>query len=217
MRVTPACLHSSASLQGIALTTWSICKSHHQKPPTLSGVGLLKGHLSITSPSRSGHAGSGEEQGSMHSPAAPRPSPPARQSEQRCCCTQRRHQLLPPNLERVSAPLVAQHVRFNVSTPAAGRERRCPEPGQQAGGGLCEMHAAALCQQPRHVSLRRRHRHGTGLAGADRDGGAGSRRLWTSSFSVTGHCISSGHTPRAGFTFLSVVFKALLAATTNDA
>lgn len=88
---------------------------------------------------------------------------------------------------------------------------------QQAGGGLCEMHEAALCQQPRHVSLHRRHRHGTGLAGADRDGGAGSRRLWTSSFSVTGHCISSGHTPRAGFTFLSVVFKALLAATTNDA
>lgn len=116
----------------------------------------------------------------MHSPAAPCPSPPARQSEQRCCCTQRRHQFLPPNLERVSAPLVAQHVCFNVSTPAADRERRCPEPGQQAGGGLCEMHEAALCQQPRHVSLHwwhRRHRHGTGLAGADRDGGASSRCL----------------------------------------
>ena len=35
--------------------------------------------------------------------------------------------------------------------------------------GLHEMHEAALCQQPRHVSLYRWHRHGTALAGADRD------------------------------------------------
>lgn len=71
----------------------------------------------------------------MHSPAAPRPSPPARQSEQRCCCTQRRHRFLPPNLERVSAPLVAQHVRFNVSTRAAGRERNVLSLASRLGHG----------------------------------------------------------------------------------
>lgn len=83
----------------------------------------------MTNLNGSSHERSGEEWEPIHSPAVHCHALTAWQTEQRWCCTQRRHWFLLLSWERFSASLDAQHLYFNVSTPAVGRERRSPEPG----------------------------------------------------------------------------------------
>lgn len=80
----------------------------------------------MTSLNRSRHERSGEEWELIHSPAAHCHST-STADKSRDGVTLRRFLLL--SLERFSACLDDQHLYFNVSTPAVGRERKSPEPG----------------------------------------------------------------------------------------
>lgn len=206
MRVAPVHLHRPSPLQANALPTCLTHKSHHPEPPTVSGVGLLQGHLWIISPSGSPCR--------ALQPTVPlyqrgRVSRGAVAPGEGTCFSNWAWREFQHLWLLSTYILMCQHQQWagrgGVLSLASGLGTVWPTQGSAVS-------AAQACQLAPVAPAQR-------CAGWCRQGqeGPSQAAYGASSFSVTGHYIPSGHRPIAGFTFLSVMFKTLITGTTNNA